>query len=660
MKKKIVLLAMVFASIGLVSSVSANILENPGFEQGDLGQLDTIILPGWTSFGYSGEHVDTAGYTIGDYSIKMWWDVTGIYQDFSCVGGMDYDISINAITEDGDHLQGWDAVFKVEWYDSGDFLIEVIEIGRFIGEKDDKAISGDPVDVWKLISATKTAPGPAAYGRVVMYLEQADNWESTTGGVIYWDNVSVNFPYAATNPSPEHHAYHLNPDLVTSLSWDRPAPRQSGDTILCDVLFGTDPNMVVDTTKILDKQDADSVALGSLNSNEDYYWRVDCYDPDGSGPEIKTESCVWTFNTANWAPAVDAGDKQAVWLVSGSATVSLDAFTDDDGQPDSPGELTLSWTVDSGPATPTFTPNNSVEDPDVTFTVAGDYILRLTADDGLDDTNDVVKIRVYSESYTGLIAHWKLDETSGPTAVDSVGGHNGTLAGDPVWQSAGGQVNGAVDLDGDGDYVDCGGGKNPGDPNGWADLTDEITISAWMKGTFDKAWQSIVTKGDTSWRITRDCHEGDSNNVMFGCNNVGQIYSGSTGDVGDDEWHHVVGTFDGVYMKLYVDGILASTNKVTEGATIAFNDYDVRIGSDAEFDGEHEFNGLLDEVRIYEIGITAEMVLDLFIAEGGSNSCGLTYFAGDINEDCHVDLADFAEIAENWLECNDVSDPRCN
>ena len=52
----------------------------------------------------------------------------------------------------------------------------------------------------------------------------------------------------------------------------------------------------------------------------------------------------------------------------------------------------------------------------------------------------------------GLIAHWKLDETSGTTAVDSEGGHDGTLVNGPVWTA--GQDNGALSIDGSNDYVD--------------------------------------------------------------------------------------------------------------------------------------------------------------------------------------------------------------
>ena len=51
------------------------------------------------------------------------------------------------------------------------------------------------------------------------------------------------------------------------------------------------------------------------------------------------------------------------------------------------------------------------------------------------------------------MAHWRLDETEGDIAQDSAGRHDGTLNGDPQWQPLGGQVAGALELDGIDDYV---------------------------------------------------------------------------------------------------------------------------------------------------------------------------------------------------------------
>ncbi|MCX5645258.1 MAG: hypothetical protein NTZ17_11340 [Phycisphaerae bacterium] len=47
-----------------------------------------------------------------------------------------------------------------------------------------------------------------------------------------------------------------------------------------------------------------------------------------------------------------------------------------------------------------------------------------------------------------LIAHWRLDETSGMTAADSAGTNDGTLMGNPTWQPNSGKVKGALKFDG--------------------------------------------------------------------------------------------------------------------------------------------------------------------------------------------------------------------
>ena len=93
---------------------------------------------------------------------------------------------------------------------------------------------------------------------------------------------------------------------------------------------------------------------------------------------------------ANRAPVVSAGiDVSVTWptpaLLQGSAS--------DDGRPSSPGTVTTTWSVVTGPGKPGF------ERPDdaqtmVRFPVAGVYVLRLTASDGELSTSDEVTVTV--------------------------------------------------------------------------------------------------------------------------------------------------------------------------------------------------------------------------------------------------------------------------
>ena len=104
-----------------------------------------------------------------------------------------------------------------------------------------------------------------------------------------------------------------------------------------------------------------------------------------------SDDVVFTVNAAppvNLAPVVNAGPDQTITfpaasLLSGTAT--------DDGLPS--GTLTMTWTKVSGPGTVVFVNANSVN-ASATFSVPGNYTLRLSVTDGAliaaDDVNVVV------------------------------------------------------------------------------------------------------------------------------------------------------------------------------------------------------------------------------------------------------------------------------
>jgi hypothetical protein len=48
------------------------------------------------------------------------------------------------------------------------------------------------------------------------------------------------------------------------------------------------------------------------------------------------------------------------------------------------------------------------------------------------------------------------------------------------------------------------------------------------------------------------------------------------------------------------------------------------------------------------------------IFAGTGASCGISYLLGDLNKDCYVNFADFAQLAESWLKCNDVFNSSCH
>jgi tetratricopeptide (TPR) repeat protein len=206
----------------------------------------------------------------------------------------------------------------------------------------------------------------------------------------------------------------------------------------------------------------------------------------------------------------------------------------------------------------------------------------------------------------GLIARWKLDEKDGRNVADSSGnGHDATVQGDPTWQPIGGKMGGAIDLGGDGDFLNV-------DDESAFDFAAGVTVAAWIKvRAFDRPWQALVTKGDSAWRIQRN---NETNTLEFACtglqvaggNQYGSLFG--TREIGRNEWHHVAGVFDGKRMSLYVDGTLDASQEAS--GTINQNDAEVQIGANTEM-GDRFWNGLIDDVRIYNYGMSETQVQKL-------------------------------------------------
>ncbi|MCE7981969.1 MAG: hypothetical protein DYG89_12305 [Caldilinea sp. CFX5] len=93
-----------------------------------------------------------------------------------------------------------------------------------------------------------------------------------------------------------------------------------------------------------------------------------------------------TVNTPNKPPVVSAGVNLTVTT---SAPVNLDGTVTDDGVPSN--VITTTWNKVSGPGTVTFGNPNAV-DTTASFSAAGTYVLRLTADDGQLDASATVRL----------------------------------------------------------------------------------------------------------------------------------------------------------------------------------------------------------------------------------------------------------------------------
>jgi hypothetical protein len=292
----------------------------------------------------------------------------------------------------------------------------------------------------------------------------------------------------------------------------------------------------------------------------------------------------------------------ALWGYAGTP-LRIDAVVRSHADSLAASDIRVQWRREDGPGEVSFRPDQNVVDPCVCFTEPGVYHLSMRARVGQDSVVDSTRVTVYPKPFSGLVAYYPFE--SGDARDEAVGGLPGALVGDAriVPDPDRGLV---LALDGDGDYVDCGNDLR-------FDLEEVLSIAAWVKVRASRrAWQSIVTKGESAWRL--HCN-GLTDTLRLSCagpnTQEGQdFWLGAMAGIAmaDGHWHHIVGVYDGSRFSLYVDGALSAYREAS--GRLATNGYPVCIGENYEQQGSY-WNGWIDDVRIYNRALSAEEVARL-------------------------------------------------
>ena len=211
------------------------------------------------------------------------------------------------------------------------------------------------------------------------------------------------------------------------------------------------------------------------------------------------------------------------------------------------------------------------------------------------------------------IAHWKLDEASGTIAIDSEGGHDGTLTNGPTWNPA--VVAGGLTFDGINDHI-----LVPHDAN--LSLTEGMTFMAWANTTVDSGGRkAIISKDLTGNGVSNYWFGIKDKRVEFGFWADGgfRSFKAGTADLSIDTWYHLAASFDNAtdIVSLYVDGVEIDQGSISHNPSIEVAD--LMIGG--SITGEY-WNGQLDEVRIYDRVLEVSEISELFDAGGGAGGSG--------------------------------------
>jgi hypothetical protein len=202
------------------------------------------------------------------------------------------------------------------------------------------------------------------------------------------------------------------------------------------------------------------------------------------------------------------------------------------------------------------------------------------------------------------LAHWKLDESAGKAAADSAGGNDGAVVGSPVWRPSGGWIGGALDLDGRDDCVKV------EQPKGFDFAPKSFSVSTWIYPRETRGqWHAIleydragITRNRFGLWLDAEGH------FHF---RVGQDTWHSQQSLAPHQWCHLAAAFDAGArtMSLYVNGVLDGTATTRSGFATPYRATLV-IGACGSA-GDEFFNGLIDDVRVFKIALTAEEVFTL-------------------------------------------------
>jgi hypothetical protein len=198
----------------------------------------------------------------------------------------------------------------------------------------------------------------------------------------------------------------------------------------------------------------------------------------------------------------------------------------------------------------------------------------------------------------GLISQFTLDEGSGRIVTDNTG-RTGTISG-ARWAT--GQSGSGLNFDGRNDWVTV------ADDNR-LDLTNRLTIAAWVRPDVATKWRTVLIK-ETSSGLAYGLYASEGSgrpNVYITTEGGGMVGATASQSLPVGVWSHLAATYDGNALRLYVNGQLAATRAVS--GNVVTSSSPLRFGGSSVW-GEY-FDGRMDDLRLYDLSLTASQIAQL-------------------------------------------------
>lgn len=229
-------------------------------------------------------------------------------------------------------------------------------------------------------------------------------------------------------------------------------------------------------------------------------------------------------------------------------------------------------------------------------TPVGSYSLTITGTNSTATNSATAALLVVNPG--ALVACLNFDDN---TANDSsgYGNHGALMNGAAIVTDA--QRGKVLSLDGTDDYVDLGNSAS-------LDLSDDnqATITAWVKPAVNKNHNTILSKGEWKEAYALVIKGDTTPKDQLWTGNDTSVFSGAAVSIG--AWTHVAVTINNDLTTYYLNGQLAGAANQDRGNAIDNTATNVAIGREQYSGslpaGRWLFNGLMDDVRIYDRALT--------------------------------------------------------
>lgn len=244
-------------------------------------------------------------------------------------------------------------------------------------------------------------------------------------------------------------------------------------------------------------------------------------------------------------------------------------------------------------------------------TNAGNYTVVVSNSLGsVTSSSAALAVAVCTPAPEGLVAWWPAEGES----VDIVSGNNGTAMNGVSF--APGKVGQAFSFNGSASYIRV--ADNPS-----LHCTNALTIEAWVYPSSLGTYHNIVSKWglidalQTSYttalvpdgRISLAvCASGDTSATPV-------VGTASTNSIAANQWTHFAATYDGLALRMYINGICESQVAYNQG--IFPGTEALAIGAAGVFAGGEvlsPFAGLIDEVAVYNRALSASEIAGIYKA----------------------------------------------